>query len=151
MSDREDVPYVVIERRSSGFGTFFWGAVLGAAVALLYAPRAGAETRRELREGAHRVRRKATDSVRRVQDTVTGTIDDLRGQVTSRVDAAREAYETGRETARETRQEIERRVREARGTWAGGGTAAPRASTVTPPAHSPAQRVEVDGNEQAGM
>jgi gas vesicle protein len=43
--------YVIIEQRSSGnFGTFVWGLLVGAAAALLFAPKSGRETREELTE-----------------------------------------------------------------------------------------------------
>ena len=45
--DDEDEPYVVIEKRESSLGSFFIGAAVGAAVALLFAPRSGEETRAE--------------------------------------------------------------------------------------------------------
>jgi gas vesicle protein len=124
MRDRDDLPYIVIERRTGGLGAFVYGALIGAGLALLYAPRAGRETRAELRSGALRVRDRAEDVVRQVQDTVTGTIDDVREEVNDRLDAAREAFEAGRQAARETRVEMERRVRQARaGVRAGVDTA----------------------------
>ena len=56
MSDKDEMPYVVIERRSSSLGAFIGGAVLGAAVALLYAPKTGEETQADLRDGLRRLR-----------------------------------------------------------------------------------------------
>jgi gas vesicle protein len=114
MADRDDLPYLVIERRSAGVGVFIYGALVGAGLALLFAPRAGREMREEIRTGAQRIRDRAEDAVRQVQDTVTGTIEDVRGGVNDRVEAAREAFEAGRVAARETRGEMERRVRETR-------------------------------------
>ena len=154
MSNRDDIPVVILERDSGGgAGWFLWGALIGAGVALLYAPRAGSETRQEIREGATRIRRKAEDSVRRAQDSVTGTIDDLRTEVTSRFDAARDAVDAGREAARETRQDMERRVRESRAAWRSGApaAAAPVAATATVEEEITVTRIEVDGAEQAGM
>mgnify|MGYP003297415756 CR=1 FL=1 len=43
---------VYVERGDSSAKWLFWGAVLGAGLALLYAPRSGEETRRLLREKA---------------------------------------------------------------------------------------------------
>ena len=114
MSDHDDLPYIVIERRSAGVGTFLWGAIIGAGVALLFAPRAGDQTREELRSGVQRLRDRAEDAVRQVQTSVTDTIQNVRGEVTGRVDAARDAFEAGRQAARETREDLERRVRDTR-------------------------------------
>lgn|SRR5690554_4935400 len=114
MSDHDDMPYIVIERRSGGLGAFFWGAIVGAGVALLLAPRSGEDTREELRTGVLRLKDRAEDAVRQVQSQVTDTIENVRGQVTGRVEAAREAFEAGRQAARETREDLERRVAETR-------------------------------------
>lgn len=115
MAEHSDVPYIVIEReRGGGLGAFVFGALCGAAAALLFAPRSGEETRRELRDGARRVRDKAEGTARQVQDSVTDTVGDLRREVVGRFDAARDALDAGRDVARETRLEMQRRVREAR-------------------------------------
>lgn len=113
MADFEDLPYIVVEKRSSGVTPFLWGAVLGAGIALLLAPRSGVETRREIRAGAQRLRDSVEHSVRNLQHSIAGTLDDLRDQVAEQVDVARRAMDAGRDAARRTRQELERRVQYA--------------------------------------
>lgn len=135
MADHDDVPYIVIERRSAGAGAFLWGALLGAGTALLLAPRSGRETREEIRAGALRIRDRAEDAVRSVTDTVNETISDVRGEVEGRLETAREAFEAGRRAARETRGDMEVRVREVRAGIRGGVDAA-RANAA------PAERME---------
>ena len=124
MADHDDLPYIVIERRSSGFGSLVLGALLGAGAALLLAPRSGRQTRDEIRAGALRIRDRAEDAVRGVTDTVTETIGGVRGEVEGRVEAARDAFEAGRRAARETRREMEIRVQEVRAGVRGGVDAA---------------------------
>jgi gas vesicle protein len=131
MSDHDDLPYIVIERRSGGLGAFLWGAVVGAGVALLFAPRTGDATREEIRTGVLRLKDRAEDAVRQVQSSVTDTIDNVRGEVTGRVDAAREAFEAGRQAARETRDDLERRVRDTR-TRVRAGVDAARDASASP-------------------
>jgi gas vesicle protein len=138
MSHHDELPYVIIERRSGSATAFLWGALIGAGTALLLAPRSGRETRDDIRASALRLRDRAEDAVRSVGDTVTGTIDDVRGEVQDRLDAAREAFEAGRQAARETRDEMELRVREVRAGVRGGVDAARR---------HPDGRVTVDGIE----
>ena len=142
MSDHDELPYIVIERRSGGLGAFLWGAIVGAGVALLMAPRSGEDTREELRTGVLRLKDRAEDAVRQVQTSVTDTIDNVRGQVTGRVDAAREAFEAGRQAARDTRDDLERRVTETRARVRQGMDAArqPPAGTETASAESHAGR-----------
>jgi len=114
MRDDDDVPYIVVERQSGAFGTFVIGALLGAGVALLFAPRSGRELREGIADGARRLRETAEEKVRGVQDAVNDTIESVRRQVSDRVDAARDAIDAGREAARESRAEMERRIRETR-------------------------------------
>jgi gas vesicle protein len=114
MAHRDDLPYIVIERRGLGVGAFLYGAAIGAGLALLFAPRSGRETRAELRTGVMRMKDRAEEAVRNIQDTVTGTIDEVREEVSERIEAARDAFDAGREAARETRAQMERRIREAR-------------------------------------
>ena len=110
MSDKDDAQYVLIERDSGGsFGSFLWGAALGAGLALLLAPRSGQQTRNEIRAGVQRLRDQAEDAVRNAQDSVTGRIDGVRAKVRAPVDVARDAFEAGRRGAREARGEYEYR------------------------------------------
>ena len=114
MSDYDDVPYIVVERRSGALGSFVLGALVGAGVALLFAPRSGRELREDIADGARRLKETAEDKVRGVQSAFTDTLDTVRRQVTEQVDAARDAIEAGRDAARESRAEMERRIRETR-------------------------------------
>jgi gas vesicle protein len=125
MGDRDDLPYIVIERHDSGVGAFFWGALLGAAAALLLAPRSGAETQRELRERVFRLRNDAEDRVDDARDAVRTVVDRARDRVVDRVEAvresvqarasqARDAIDTGRRAARDARAELEERIAEAK-------------------------------------
>lgn len=120
MADHDELPYIVIERRSGGAGAFLWGALLGAGAALLLAPRSGSATRENIRSGALRLRERAEDAVRDVSDSVSETIGGVRGEVQGRLDTARDAFDAGRRAARETRQEMELRVREVRAGVRGG-------------------------------
>ncbi|MDP9347619.1 MAG: YtxH domain-containing protein, partial [Gemmatimonadota bacterium] len=128
MRDSEDLPYVVIERERGGLEPFLWGALLGAGVALLMAPRSGTETQREIRDRVTRIRDTAQGRVndaRGVIDRTRGQVRDriggLRGVVESRVEQARDAVDTGRRAARDARSELERRLSDAKAAYGGGG------------------------------
>lgn len=147
MADYDDVPYIVVERRSGGLGAFFWGALIGAGVALLYAPRSGRETRAEIRGGADRIRRRAEDSVRNVQQSFTDTIDGIRQEVTGRIDEARDAIQVGKDAARQTRHEMEVRLRQSREAVRAGVDAARSADRPQAGPGEPVTRFEVEGGE----
>jgi gas vesicle protein len=125
MRDYDEVPYVVIERHGSGAAPFLWGVIVGAGIALLLAPRSGAETQEEIRQRVRRVRDAAEDRVTGARDTVTGAvtrtrdriqdrIDSVRGAVETRTEQARDALDAGRRAARDARSELERRVADAK-------------------------------------
>ena len=63
MSEYDETPYVIVERRGSNLGAFLGGAVIGAIVALLYAPKTGEETQADLKDGLRRLRTDAEDKL----------------------------------------------------------------------------------------
>lgn len=130
MADYEDLPYVVVERRAST-EAFFWGALIGAGLALLLAPRSGAETQEEIRATARRLRDAAEGRVSEVRDRVEGAVERTRTRVEDRVsavrstleertDQARHAIRAGRDAARTARSELERRVDDAKAAYRAG-------------------------------
>ncbi len=143
MSDYDELPHIVIERERGGLEPFVWGALIGAAAALLMAPRAGAETQREIRERVRRFRESAEehvgdarDSVRdvvvRTRDEVTGKLHAFRDVARTRAEQARGAVETGRRAARDARTELERRVEQAKASTRGTGAGTENASEAMP-------------------
>lgn len=124
MADYDEGPYVIIERRTGNFGTFLWGLLMGAGAALLFAPKSGRETRRELTESAIRLRDQAETRVREVQRSVNETVEDVRRQVEDGIDSARRAVESGREAARASREDMEHRVRGSAAAFRAGYDAA---------------------------
>jgi gas vesicle protein len=71
---------------------FAIGAAAGAAVALLFAPASGEETRRQLAQKAREGRDKAVDLAREGREFV----DRQREKVSTVIDRGREAYESAR-------------------------------------------------------
>ncbi|MGQ0813131.1 MAG: YtxH domain-containing protein [Gemmatimonadota bacterium] len=123
----DDIPYLVVERtESGGVLPFLWGALVGAGVALLLAPRSGRETRAEITGGVRRLRDKAEDTVRGVQESVADAVEGVREQVGGRVTVARSAFDAGKTAARESRADMERRIRAARASFESGQRAARR-------------------------
>jgi len=97
------------------------GTIVGAGVALLYAPQSGARTRREIRYYSRRAGRKARRIARNVSDSVSGMVDRMEENALSVVEkgkgAAKEAkqgvlvaIDEGREKVRLQRERLERFV-----------------------------------------
>lgn len=97
--DDEGVPYVVIERSGSGLMPFVWGALLGAAAALLLAPKSGAETQEDLKERARRLRERAEQKASELQDTLQEALTEGRRQVEDKYEGAKRAVSEGRSRA----------------------------------------------------
>ncbi|HMD35205.1 MAG TPA: YtxH domain-containing protein [Vicinamibacterales bacterium] len=71
---------------------FVLGAISGAAVALLYAPQSGEETRRYLGERAREGRERAAEAAARGRDM----LNQGRETVTTAIERGREAYQQAR-------------------------------------------------------
>ena len=141
--DHDGEPYIVIEKHSGDLGNLFVGLLIGAGVALLFAPRSGQETRRDIR----RKTREATDAVKGVAEEVTAqvveTLEGAKERVEEQIDAARAAIEAkkrqvaramdaGREAAAEARQDLENRLVETKAAYAAGGDVARGAKRRAP-------------------
>jgi gas vesicle protein len=131
----DDEPFVVIEKKSGGLGSFLLGIAVGAGIALLFAPQSGEETRRRLARSARRARRAAGDAVGDVGQVVTDTFESARRQVEDRIDQARESIEikreqvhravhAGREAAAQARADLERRLAETKAAYNAGAQVA---------------------------
>jgi gas vesicle protein len=135
--DEDDGRYVVIERHDtgSGIGTFLLGAAIGAGLALLFAPKSGAETRADIRRGA----RGAKDAASRIAHDVTGTVSDTfqdarrrveeqiesaRQSIEAKKDQVRRAMDAGRAAADEARVDIESRLAETKAAYEAGAQVA---------------------------
>jgi gas vesicle protein len=71
---------------------FILGAVSGAAVALLYAPASGRETRERLSERAEEARARAAEAAAKGRDVLTQGRETL----TTAIERGREAYQQAR-------------------------------------------------------
>ena len=135
----DDDPYVVIEKHSSGVGSFLIGLAVGAGLALLFAPRSGAETRQALARGARRARRaaadKVADTVGGVTDKVTETFESARQRVEEKIERTRDAIEEkkdlvqravreGRAAANQARADLEKRLSETKAAYNAGAQVA---------------------------
>lgn len=102
MSNEDNRPVVIVERSNGGLGSFLWGALCGAGIALLMAPRSGEETREVLRSRGRRLRARAQ-----------GTAEDLQGHVEDGYEVAKARVEEGFETARNSLTDIRTGAKDA--------------------------------------
>lgn len=125
MRDHDEAPYIVIERDSGGgLGSFVLGALVGAGLALLFAPRTGAETQEDLKEHARKIRDAAEVKVREAQRQLEERLDGVRGGVQSRFEDVKEAVTAGRDAATDARSDLEQRLQRSKAAYRAGVQAA---------------------------
>ncbi len=125
MRDHDDVPYLVVEREGGGgLGSFILGALVGAGLALLFAPQSGEETQEEIKARALKFRDAAKEQVRGAQENIEGRLTTAREHVQARVESVREAVESGRQAAVEARGELEKKLERSKAAYRAGIEAA---------------------------
>jgi gas vesicle protein len=131
MRDHEEVPYIVVERGGgSGLGSFFVGALMGAGLALLFAPKSGEETQEELKERARQLKAAAEVRVREAQKQLEERLEVARDGVQVRVEGVKEAVDAGRKAAVEARGELEEKLERSKAAYRAGVEAAREAVTA---------------------
>jgi gas vesicle protein len=125
MRNQEEGPYIVIERDGgSGVGAFLLGALVGAGIALLLAPKSGAETQEDLKRQARKLRTAAEERVREAQRQIEERLGDVREGVQSRLDGVKDAVSAGRSAATEARSDLEQRLQRSKAAYRAGVQAA---------------------------
>ena len=111
---------VYVERGDSSAKWLFWGAALGAGLALLYAPRSGEETRRVLQRRLWKLRAMTEEKFDEIAQQFGGSKESLRDLDDEDLDdevlfEPREVpLARGRASGPSAREELERRLAEAR-------------------------------------
>jgi gas vesicle protein len=129
-----DEPVIIIEKHND-IGSLFIGVLIGAGVALLFAPRSGAETRAQIKRKA----RQAGDAVKGAADDVTykvtDTFEQARARVEEQIESARNAIEikkqqvtraveAGRDAAAQAREDLESRLAQTKAAYNAGADVA---------------------------
>jgi hypothetical protein len=123
----KDREVVYVERGDSSAKWLFWGAVLGAGLALMYAPRSGEETRRVLQRRLWKLRAMTEEKFDELAQQFGGPKESLRDLDEEDLDDE-EPFEPrevpsvrGRPSGPSAREELERRLAEARARRRGVG------------------------------
>ncbi len=140
MSDhRSDQPLVIVERSEGGLGGFLLGLAVGAGIALLWAPKTGEETRRQLKNTGRRLRAAASEKAEDLQEALSGGYERTRDRIDEGLDSARQtldekrerardAFDAGKSAVKSARSELERRLSESKAARATAGAGGNRES-----------------------
>jgi gas vesicle protein len=114
---RREVVYV--ERGDSSAKWLFWGALMGAGLALLYAPSSGEETRRNLQRKLWKLRALTEEKLDEISQQFGGAKDSLEGLMEEEEDEEiegdlEERTFSSRSSRSSPREELERRLADAR-------------------------------------
>jgi gas vesicle protein len=97
------------DQDGGGFIWFLAGLGIGGLIGVLYAPKAGSETREEIKaraqEGREYVRNRARDVARDVQNQASEWVDKSKDVVSQQKDQFRAAYEAGKQAYQEATSE----------------------------------------------
>jgi gas vesicle protein len=133
--DYDDERIVVIQKDGTDVGTLLLGVLIGAGVAMLFAPRSGPDTRRAIKRRAQ----ESVDAVKGVatgvSDQVVDTFETAKARVEERIESARSAIQSkkrqvtramdaGREAAHQARGDLERRLAETKAAYNAGAEVA---------------------------
>lgn len=125
MREHDDVPYIVIQKDGGGgIGSFVVGALVGAGLALLFAPQSGKETQEELKDRARKLRETAEEKVREAQKQLEERLEVAREGVHDRLDDVRGAIDAGRKAATDARGELEKKLERSKAAYRAGVAAA---------------------------
>lgn len=89
------------DSNGSGFGWFLAGLGVGAAIGMLYAPKAGQETREDLRRRAEDGRDYVVNRAKEAREQATQWVDKGKEVVDQQKEQFRSAYEAGRQAYKE--------------------------------------------------
>jgi gas vesicle protein len=119
MRGRQRKEIVYVERGGDTSAKWlFWGALLGAGLALLYAPSKGEETRRNLQRKLWKLRAMTEEKLDEITQQLGGAKDSLDGLMEEEDEDLEDDSEArgiyGRSPASSAREELERRLADAR-------------------------------------
>ncbi|MBM4146949.1 MAG: YtxH domain-containing protein [Nitrospira sp.] len=77
-------------------GAFLIGGVIGAAVALLYAPKSGRETRKDIARTARKVKKETVHLVDDAIDSINDFADDVKDKVSDIIDQGKDLSESAK-------------------------------------------------------
>lgn len=92
--------------KTSTFLAFALGGIIGAGIALLYAPDTGHETRKKLRDGMDDAEDWARDKIQDAKSRFSNSSDTMKDILDEKKDDFKSAYNAGKETYNENKSKL---------------------------------------------
>ena len=110
--------------KSDAFGFFLTGAAVGAAIALLYAPKTGVQARRDIRKFSKRTVERLDDLQEDIRDQVTEWVDDISSSVKDGINAGKslstetydqvmDVFDSARKAVEDGKNKLQRMIKTA--------------------------------------
>ena len=77
-------------------GAFLVGGAIGAAIALLYAPKSGRETRKDITRTARKIRKETTHIVEDAIDSVNDFTEDMKDKISDVIEKGKDLSESAK-------------------------------------------------------
>jgi gas vesicle protein len=103
-----------MSNKFTGLGLFAAGVGIGAAVALLYAPRAGKHTRTRLRNSANRTLHRVDEIRQDVRSRMAEIVDETSDTIASAIAYGKETTKVSSECIQDTVKKVRDRMNEGR-------------------------------------
>lgn len=121
MSTHDEQPTVIIEKDSgSEIGAFLIGAIVGAGLALLFAPQTGQETQEQIRERARRLRDVTEDRVKELRSVTEERVRGLKEDMGTQLESVKGVVEQGKRAASDARADLEDRLARGKAAYRAG-------------------------------
>ncbi|MBE9529490.1 MAG: YtxH domain-containing protein [Proteobacteria bacterium] len=92
--------------KTSTLLAFALGGIIGAGIALLYAPDSGHETRKKLRDGMDDAEDWARDKIQDAKSRLSGSSDTVKDILGEKKDDFKSAYSVGKETYNKNKEKL---------------------------------------------
>ncbi len=98
--------------KQGSFGSFLRGMMVGAVIALLFAPRSGQETRDMLNQKSGELKDRAMDMANETRDRAQNAISDAKNKIQDTVKSAQDTVKSAVKSSDsgESKEELEREV-----------------------------------------
>jgi gas vesicle protein len=107
-----------MKKNTSGILAFLFGGMVGAIVALMYAPQSREETRQDLIEGGQKIKKETLESIQEAKNVALTKLNEIQARIDTTNDEVKERLsrlkEVGKNTVAEQKGTLEKGYKKAK-------------------------------------